>query len=88
MSKEDDKNLVKNTLQMLVYQEALDILVEQYIRNFIYHEEIPDMHTYFLEQQLKQDVIDEASEKIGKIINQAYKEKYGTKPKQKNDRRR
>lgn len=85
MNKEDDKNLIKNTLQMLVYQEALDMLVEQYISEFIYHEEIPDMHTYFLERQLRQDMIDKASEKIGKIINQAYKEKYGAKSKQKND---
>ena len=77
MSKEQDIEYVKNTIQMLVYEEALDLLVEQYIREFVYQEDVPCLHTYYLEKNLKETMIEKATDKISKLITVAYKDKFG-----------
>lgn len=75
MSKKQDINFAKNTLQMLVYEEALDLLIEKYVRDFVYNEDVPCLHTYYLEKNLKKDLLDKASEKISKMIVDVYNKK-------------
>ena len=77
MNDEEKKDAIKSKLQMLVYQEALDILIKKYIDNFVCQEEMFTPDTEYLEKQLEQEVLEKASEKISRVIEGAYKEKFG-----------
>lgn len=72
---EGKKKAIKTTLQMLIYREALNILIEKYVDNFVCQEEMFTPDTEYLEKQLEQEVLEKASDKIAKLINTAYKEK-------------
>lgn len=80
-----DVQLAKNTMQMLVYQEAFDILVAKYVENFITKEELFNCSADYFEQELRDSVLEKAVNKISTQIELHYKNKKTTRKTDKDD---